>query len=74
MAEGQDSHKKITVNIKTPKDKHSVEIEEDAPIKDVSVFRKGFSLIANSWLMQKVQVHNYIEGVPRIFVRGALQC
>ncbi|XP_033229970.1 ubiquilin-1 isoform X2 [Belonocnema kinseyi] len=34
MAEGQDSHKKITVNIKTPKDKHSVEIEEDAPIKD----------------------------------------
>lgn len=34
MAEGQDTRKKITVNIKTPKDKHSVEIEEDASIKD----------------------------------------
>jgi ubiquilin len=34
MAEGQDSSKKITVNIKTPKEKQSVEIEEDATIKD----------------------------------------
>lgn len=36
MAEGQDTRKKITVNVKTPKEKQSVEIEEDASIKDVS--------------------------------------
>lgn len=36
MAEGQDSQKKITITIKTPKEKQSVEIEEDASIKDVS--------------------------------------
>lgn len=35
MAEGQD-RKKITITIKTPKEKHTVEIEEDASIKDVS--------------------------------------
>ncbi|KOC66309.1 Ubiquilin-1 [Habropoda laboriosa] len=34
MAEGQDTRKKITVNVKTPKEKQSVEIEEDASIKD----------------------------------------
>ncbi|KAK2583109.1 hypothetical protein KPH14_009135 [Odynerus spinipes] len=34
MAEGQDSRKKITINVKTPKEKQSVEIEEDATIKD----------------------------------------
>lgn len=34
MAEGQDTRKKITVNVKTPKEKQSVEIEEDATIKD----------------------------------------
>lgn len=37
MAESQDTKKKINVNIKTPKDKQTVEIEEDASIKDVSV-------------------------------------
>lgn len=36
MAESQDTKKKINVNIKTPKDKQTVEIEEDASIKDVS--------------------------------------
>lgn len=36
MAEGQDTRKKITVNVKTPKEKQSIEIEEDASIKDVS--------------------------------------
>lgn len=38
MAEGQDSSQKkiITITIKTPKEKQSVEIEEDASIKDVS--------------------------------------
>lgn len=35
MAEGQDTRKKITVNVKTPKEKQTVEIEEDASIKDV---------------------------------------
>ncbi|XP_003693998.1 ubiquilin-4 [Apis florea] len=34
MAEGQDTRKKITVNVKTPKEKQSIEIEEDASIKD----------------------------------------
>ncbi|OXU25105.1 hypothetical protein TSAR_006677 [Trichomalopsis sarcophagae] len=34
MAEGQDSQKKITITVKTPKEKQSVEIEEDATIKD----------------------------------------
>ncbi|XP_043478472.1 ubiquilin-1 [Leptopilina heterotoma] len=34
MAESQDTKKKINVNIKTPKDKQTVEIEEDASIKD----------------------------------------
>lgn len=34
MAEGQGSRKKITINVKTPKEKQSVEIEEDATIKD----------------------------------------
>ncbi|XP_031848449.1 ubiquilin [Nomia melanderi] len=34
MAEGQDTRKKITVNVKTPKEKQTIEIEEDASIKD----------------------------------------
>ncbi|XP_058796661.1 ubiquilin-1 [Phymastichus coffea] len=34
MAESQDSPKKITIAIKTPKEKQTVEIEEDAMIKD----------------------------------------
>ncbi|XP_076230996.1 ubiquilin [Calliopsis andreniformis] len=34
MAEGQDTRKKITVSVKTPKEKQSVEIEENATIKD----------------------------------------
>lgn len=38
MAEGQQEGgpKKITVNVKTPKEKQSVEIEENATIKEVS--------------------------------------
>lgn len=39
MAEGQENRKKITINVKTPKEKQSVEIEEDATIKDVSVIK-----------------------------------
>ncbi|RZF39874.1 hypothetical protein LSTR_LSTR008479 [Laodelphax striatellus] len=34
MAEGQDAPKKITVFVKTPKDKQSIECESDASIKD----------------------------------------
>ncbi|XP_015601453.1 ubiquilin-1 [Cephus cinctus] len=34
MAEGQESHRKITINVKTPKEKQTVEIEENATIKD----------------------------------------
>lgn len=42
MAEGQENRKKITINVKTPKEKQSVEIEEDATIKDVSVIKISF--------------------------------
>lgn len=31
---------KISVTVKTPKDKHVVEVDEDASIKDVSVITK----------------------------------
>lgn len=37
MAEGQDGSKKINVTVKTPKEKQSIEISEDAEIKDVSI-------------------------------------
>ncbi|XP_063224696.1 ubiquilin-1 [Bacillus rossius redtenbacheri] len=33
MAEGQDSPKKITLTVKTPKEKQTIEVEEDASIK-----------------------------------------
>lgn len=36
MAEGQEDPKKITITVKTPKEKQQVEIEEDADIKKVS--------------------------------------
>lgn len=32
-----DSGKKITITVKTPKEKQQIEISEDADIKDVSV-------------------------------------
>lgn len=37
MAENRASGKKITINVKTPKDRKSVEIEEDAEIKDLKL-------------------------------------
>lgn len=37
MAEGQDGSKKINVTVKTPKEKQTIEISEDAEIKDVSI-------------------------------------
>lgn len=36
MAENRASGKKITIMVKTPKDRKSIEIEDDAEIKDVS--------------------------------------
>lgn len=36
MAEGQDEPKKITITVKTPKEKQQVEIDEDADVKKVS--------------------------------------
>lgn len=38
MAENQETSKKITVTVKTPKEKQTVEVDEDAEIKDVSIF------------------------------------
>uniref|UniRef100_A0A182MV83 Ubiquilin-like protein n=1 Tax=Anopheles culicifacies TaxID=139723 RepID=A0A182MV83_9DIPT len=37
MAENRASGKKITINVKTPKDRKSVEIDEDAEIKDLKL-------------------------------------
>ncbi|XP_053657665.1 ubiquilin-1 [Anopheles marshallii] len=37
MAENRASGKKITINVKTPKDRKSVEIEDDAEIKDLKL-------------------------------------
>lgn len=36
MAEGGNS-KRIVVNVKTPKEKKTIEVDEDSGIKDVSV-------------------------------------
>lgn len=40
MAEGQAAGNKIIVTIKTPKTKELLEVDENAEIKDVSIFRK----------------------------------
>lgn len=44
MAEGRDESNKITLNVKTTKEKHTVEVDLTALVKDVSV---SFSL--NLW-------------------------
>lgn len=36
MADSMDSGKKITITVKTPKEKQQIEVSEDADIKDVS--------------------------------------
>lgn len=36
MAEGQEEQKKITITVKTTKEKHQVEVEEDSDIKKVT--------------------------------------
>lgn len=38
MAEGQGESKKISVTVKTPKEKQIIEISADAEIKDVRFF------------------------------------
>jgi hypothetical protein len=37
MAEGQESSKKINLTVKTPKEKQTIEVEENASIKDVCI-------------------------------------
>lgn len=46
MAEGQDEPKKITITVKTPKEKQQVEIEEDADIKKVSTETLSYLFMA----------------------------
>lgn len=45
MAEGQEA-KKITITVKTPKEKQQVEIEEDADIKKVRTAAARVPLMA----------------------------
>jgi len=42
MAEGQDesTSKKMNITVKTPKEKHNIEIGDDASVKEVSIFIK----------------------------------
>ena len=37
MAEGQEASKKINLTVKTPKEKQTIEVEENASIKDVRI-------------------------------------
>jgi hypothetical protein len=37
MAEGQETSKKLNLTVKTPKEKQTVEVEENASIKDVCI-------------------------------------
>lgn len=46
MAEGQEEPKKITITVKTPKEKQQVEIEEDADIKKVSTASETLAFMA----------------------------
>jgi hypothetical protein len=45
MAEGQDTSKKINLTVKTPKEKQTIEVEENASIKDVCTNDCMFSLV-----------------------------
>lgn len=47
MAEGQDESKKISVTVKTPKEKVSIEVAEDAEIKTVCVFAAECACASN---------------------------
>lgn len=46
MAEGQEDPKKITITVKTPKEKQQVDIAEDADIKKVSTALQEMSFMA----------------------------
>lgn len=37
MSDGEESVKKITVTVKTPKEKQTVEVQENATISEVSI-------------------------------------
>ncbi|GLH05657.1 Ubiquilin-1 [Gryllus bimaculatus] len=74
MAEGQDSSKKINVTVKTPKEKQTVEVEENASIKDFKdIVAKKFSaepdqlcLIFAGKIMkdhETLQTHNIKDGL-----------
>lgn len=43
MAEGQDISNKITITVKTPKSKETITVDENAEIKDVSIYFILFS-------------------------------
>jgi hypothetical protein len=45
MAEGQDSSKKISLTVKTPKEKQTIEVDENASIKDVCMGVCMYSLV-----------------------------
>lgn len=49
MAEGQDDAKKITLTVKTPKEKRTIEVDEDAEVKDVS-FLRGQQVVPGQFL------------------------
>ncbi|PNF28124.1 Ubiquilin-1 [Cryptotermes secundus] len=74
MAEGQDSSKKINLTVKTPKEKQTIEVEENASIKDFKeLVAKKFSaepdqlcLIFAGKIMkdhETLQTHNIKDGL-----------
>lgn len=56
MAEGQQEGgpKKITINVKTPKEKQTVEIEENASIKDVSATTTTMSVVLPDAIWRRI--------------------
>lgn len=46
MAEGQEAAKKISVTVKTPKEKQIIECDENASITEVSKF-----IVIGSWFL-----------------------
>ena len=47
----------ITLHVKTPKDKKTVQIEDNAVIKDVSVFSALVSLTENMYIIVALALH-----------------
>lgn len=48
MADEETKPKMISITVKTPKDKHVVEVEEDASIKDVSTYYSWHFLLTDT--------------------------